>query len=92
MTKVVITAQVDDASKWEEGFRTHGELFKRQTVHKPIHFATEGNYVTICSEPDDLDVYLKGLDSSDTEEAMKFDGVQRDTVKVYVLDKVFDLR
>ena len=31
MPKVVITAQVEDAVKWEEGFRTHGELFRSQT-------------------------------------------------------------
>ena len=36
MPKVVITAQVEDAMKWEKGFRTHGSLFKSQTVLKRI--------------------------------------------------------
>ena len=92
MNKVVITAQVDDAKKWEEGFRTHGELFVRQTVNRPIRFTLDGNSVAICAEPDDLDTYMKLLDSPETEEAMKLDGVQRDTVRVYVLDKEFDPR
>ena len=26
MPKVVVTAQVEDATKWEEGFRTHVDL------------------------------------------------------------------
>ena len=28
MPKVVVTAQVEDAAKWEEEFRTHGDLFR----------------------------------------------------------------
>ncbi len=28
MPKVIVTAQVEDPVKWEEGFRTHGELLR----------------------------------------------------------------
>ncbi len=38
MPRVICTAQVEDAAKWEKGFRTHGDLFKSQTVNSPIHF------------------------------------------------------
>jgi len=38
MPKVIATAQVEDAAKFEQGFRTHGELFKSMTVNKPIYF------------------------------------------------------
>ena len=90
MPKVVVTAQVKDPVKWEEGFRTHGDLFRSQTVAQPINFATiEGNEVAICVEPDDLDTFMKILDSPATAEAMEFDGVKRETVKVFVLDKEF---
>lgn len=93
MPKVIVTAQVEDAAKWEQGFRTHAELFKSQTVNKPIHFnVTEKNEFVICFEPDNLDEYLDILDSPATEEAMEFDGIKRDTVKVVVLDKEFDPR
>ena len=90
MPKVVITAQVEDAMKWEEGFRTHGSLFKSQNVTKPISFATiAGNQVAICAEPENLATFMKVLDSPATAEAMAFDGVKRETVKVYVMDKEF---
>ena len=93
MPKVIATAQVQDAAKWEEGFRTHGDLFRNQTINKPIHFnVSKQNEVVICFEPDDLDTYMKIIDSRETEEAMKFDGVKRETVKFVVLDKEYDPR
>ena len=88
MPKVVITAQVEDLVKWEKGFRTHGNLFRSQTVTKPMHFATvSGNQVAICAEPDNLGTFMKIMDSPATAEAMAFDGVKRETVRIFVLDK-----
>ena len=88
MPKVVITAQVEDLVKWEKGFRTHGNLFKSQTVTKPIDFATTaGNQVAVCAEPDDLATFMKIMDSPAVAEAMANDGVKRETVKMFVLDK-----
>lgn len=93
MPKVIVKVEVEDVAKWEEGFRTHGELFREQTVNKPIHFTEAGkNEILICFEPDDLDTYLRILDSAETETAMKVDGVKRETVQVFVLDKEFDPR
>jgi hypothetical protein len=90
MPKVVVTAQVEDPLKWEQNFRTHGDLFRSQTVSLPIDFSTiEGNHVAVCLEPNDLTTFMKALDSPATAEAMAFDGVKRDTVKVFVLDKTF---
>ena len=90
MPKVVITAQVEDLVKWEKGFRAHGNLFRSQTVTKPIDFATiAGNEVAVCAEPDDLATFMKIMDSPAVAEAMAFDGVKRETVKMFVLDKQF---
>jgi len=90
MARVVVTAQVEDAVKWEKSFRTHGDLFRSQTVTKPINFAIiEGNMVAVCAEPDNLDTFMKILSSSATADAMAADGVKRETVKVFVLDKEF---
>jgi ABC-type antimicrobial peptide transport system ATPase subunit len=90
MPKVIVVGQVEDLAKWEAGFRTHGDLFRSQTVVKPIEFTvSEGNTVAICFEPKDLAMYMKGLNSPETEAAMAFDGVKRETVKVFVLDKEF---
>ena len=88
MPRVVITAEVQDPVKWEKGFRTHADLFRSQTITKPINFATiAGNQVAVCLEPANLDTFMKVLDSPATAEAMAFDGVKRETVKVFVLDK-----
>ena len=88
MPKVVVTAQVEDLVKWEKGFRARGDLFRSQTVTQPINLATiEGNQVAVCFEPDDVDTFMKILNSPATAEAMALDGVKRETVKVFVLDK-----
>ncbi len=90
MPKVVVTAQVEDPVKWEAGFRTHGDLFRSETVTKKIDFGiSEGNEVAVCFEPDDLEVFLTGMESSATADAMAVDGVKRETVKIYVVDKEF---
>ncbi len=90
MPKVIVTARVEDPVKWEEGFRTHGELLRSMTIKRPINFATiEGNEVAVCSEPDDLKTFMDIMDSPAVADAMESDGVKRDTVKVFVLDKEF---
>ena len=90
MPRIVITAQVEDLVKWEEGLRTHGDLFRSQTVSGPIGIATnEGNEVAVCFDASDLDTYMSILESPATAEAMAYDGVKRETVKVFVLDKEF---
>jgi hypothetical protein len=91
MAKVIITAKVEDPAKWEKGFRTHGQLFKEYTS-TAIHFAvTDENEIAICWEVQDLSRFLELVDSPKTVEAMEFDGVKRDTVKSFVLDKEFKL-
>ena len=90
MPRIVVTAQVEDLVKWEEGFRTHGDLFRSETVSGPIGIATnEGNEIAVCFDASDLDTFLQGMDSPETAEAMALDGVKRETVKVFVLDKEF---
>ncbi len=89
MAKVIITAQVEDASKWEEGFRTHGELLRSMTSTVTYFTTTAENEVTLYAEPDDVDKFLEVMDSPATAEAMAYDGVKRETVKVSVLDKEF---
>lgn len=92
MHRLVITAQVDDVEAWEAGFRTHGDLFRSQTIASPIRIAIgEGNMVALYMEVDDLDTFTDILDSPATEEAMEFDGVHRDTVRVFELDREFHI-
>jgi len=89
MAKVIITAQVEDSAKWEEGFRTHGELLKSMTSTVTYFTISKDNELTLYAEPNDVDKFLEVMDSPATEEAMAYDGVKRDTVKISVLDKEF---
>ena len=92
MTRIVVTAQVEDSAKWEAGFRTHVDLFKRYTVNNAIHFtANNDNEVAIIFEVDDVGKFFEELESSATVEAMSSDGVKRETVKTYVLDKELEV-
>jgi len=90
MPKVIVTAQVQDPVKWEAGFRTHGDLFRTYT-RAPIHFTIAGNEVTICMEPDNLDTFRRAMEPQATVEATAFDGVKRETVKTFVLDREIKL-
>lgn len=92
MTKVIITADVQDSARWEAGFRSHVDLFKMMTIKKPIQFSTnEKNQVALCTEPEDLAKYMEILNDKVTAEAMAYDGVKRETVKVFILDKKVDM-
>ncbi len=91
MASIIITAQVEDAANWEKGFRTHVDLFKEQTTTAVNFTVTDDNEVAIHFEAENLDKYMELLESPATAEAMEFDGVKRETVKVFVLDKELDL-
>ncbi len=87
MAKVIITAQVEDSAKWEEGFRTHGKLLRSMTSTVTYFTISKDNELTLYAEPNDVDKVLEVMDSPATEEAMAYDGVKRETVKISVLDK-----
>ena len=90
MAKVIITAEVEDVAHWEQSFRTHGELFRSQPVTTPVGIAVqEDNTVACCFEPADLNTFMEVLESPGTAEAMSTDGVKRDTVKLYGIDREF---
>ena len=87
MPKVILTAQVENAAKWEAGFKTHGDLLHTYGLLAPVEYTLNGNELAICMEPKDVEVYKKAVESKATADAMAFDGVKRDTVKMFVLDK-----
>ena len=90
-TKVLVIAEVEDPKKWEKGFRTHGDLFRSQSVKKPVDFAIVGNKVAVCMRPKDLDTFMEIFQSPATADAMKLDGVKRETVQTFVLDNRLEL-
>ena len=87
MPKVIITASVEDAKKWEKGFRTHADLFRKQTSTSMDFTVTDDNVAVLCTEVTDLDKFKKVIASQETAEAMAVDGVKRGTVQIYSLDK-----
>ena len=87
MPKVLVVAQVEDAAKWEASFRTHGNLFKTYGLTGPVEYGMSGNTCAVCLEPEDVQAFLQTLQTQATADAMKADGVKRETVNVFVLDK-----
>ena len=91
MAKVLVTAQVQDPVKWEAGFRTHSDLFRTMSVRGSMYYAITGNEISVFAETDNLEAYMRVLQSPATAEAMAHDGVKRETVKSVVLDKEMKL-
>lgn len=87
MPRVIVTAEVKNPEAWEKGFRSHGDLFKQMGVSTMEYATVAGNRVAVCGETSDLDAYMKILNSPATATAMDGDGVKRETVQVFVLDK-----
>ena len=93
MTRIVITAKVKNAEKWEEGYRASAPMLREKMgVTKPVQFTTnaETNEICLSAEPDDLEHYLEMAQSPEIAEAMEKNGVNGDTVKFYILDKMLD--
>jgi hypothetical protein len=87
MPRVLVIAEVENLEKWEKGFRTHGDLFRQMGI-STMEFGTgEGNRIAVCGETTNLDAYMKIFNSPATAEAMAFDGVKRETVETFILDK-----
>ena len=93
MARIVVTANVKDVVKWEEGYRTHAPMLRDlMKVTKPVQFTTNADTKEICisAEPDDLEHYLTMAQSPEIAQAMEKNGVIADTVKFYILDKKLD--
>ena len=91
MPKIVVTIQVEDLSKWEARFRTHGELFRRQTINGQYDYTLieDGNRVVLCAEVNDASTFFSVLKSAEASEAKDFDGVRGDSIQFYLLDRQF---
>jgi hypothetical protein len=89
MPLVILTADVQDRATWERSFRTHGELFKAAGLGSMQYTVGADNHVVMSTDTDDVSAYMDFIKSESTQAAMKNDGVKRDTVKLFVLDKEF---
>ena len=77
MPKVVVT-EVEELVKWEEGFRTHGDLFRSQTVSGPSGIA-----------PEDRNCALERFGPAGDGFSGDPRPMASNAVKVFVLDKEF---
>jgi hypothetical protein len=89
MPTVILTADVEDGAAWERAYRTHGDLFKAAGLGKFQYTVGDDGHVVMSTDTDDVDAYMDFIKSQSTQDAMKNDGVKRETVKVFVLDKTF---
>ncbi len=87
MTMVILTADVEDANQWEREYRTHQELFRAAGLGAMHYTVNDDGHVVICTDVDDVSAYMDFINSQPTRDAMKNDGVKRESVKVVVLDK-----
>jgi hypothetical protein len=90
MPRVLITARVQDGAQWERAFRTHADLLRSMTQSFTHYAVTDDNEIALYAEPEDLDTFMEVYHSEATADAMGLDGVDRESVKLYVLDKTFE--
>ncbi|MGW8369826.1 MAG: hypothetical protein ACWGPN_14260 [Gammaproteobacteria bacterium] len=89
MPKIILTADVEDGASWERSYRTHADLFRSAGIDAVHYTVGKDNHVVMCTDVDDVSAYMAFVEDAATQEAMKHDGVKRDSVKLFVLDKHF---
>ncbi len=89
MAKILVIAKCKDQAEWEAGFRTHGDFFRTAYgISHPVSYGMgEDNYVGTCFETGDVAKFMSAISLPETADAMEGDGLLRETVKVFVLDK-----
>jgi len=88
MAKILVIAKCKNQAQWEQGFRSHADFFRTAYgVKTPVSYGMgDDNYVATCFEGDPAH-FMSAVASPETAEAMEGDGLDRDTVQVFVLDK-----
>ena len=77
--------KVENSDEWKEEFKTHGELFKSQGVLITYMGETINNSVLAIFETEDLDKFNEIFTSEKTAKAMSNDGIQEDSVEMFVI-------
>jgi len=85
---IAVRAQVENVETWRQGFKTHGELFKRQGVSIAYMGSTDANTVMGVFDTDDVDEFMRIFNDPATAEAMANDKITGG-VELFVLDDSF---
>ena len=72
----------------ESKFPKRGATREFITRHA-MHYAIKGNEISVFADTENLDAFMRVMESQATADAMAFDGVKRETVKIVVFDKEF---
>ena len=92
MTRIVLTAQVENTKSWEQQFQTHADMFREVGLAKAYDYSIgKDSNVAVSVEVNDVDAFIRVLESPENIAAMENDGVKRDSVQVFVLDKSLKL-
>jgi hypothetical protein len=89
MPMVILTADVKDGRAWESAYRSHGDLFRAAGIGTLHYTVGDDGHVVMCLDTDDVEGYMNFMKAQATQDAMKNDGVKRETVKLFVLDRKF---
>ncbi|WP_428027758.1 hypothetical protein [Altererythrobacter sp.] len=92
MTKLVVIAEVDDQARWEQGFKSHKDLFRelrdQSGIHSPVFFGkSSGDRVVVIEDVDDGATALEAFNSERNRKAMAEDGVRVDTAQAFLVDQ-----
>jgi hypothetical protein len=89
MPRICVMAKCKDQAQWEAGFRTHADLFRSAYgITTPVAYGFgDNNWVGTCFDTNDVAKFMSAIALPETAEAMEGDGLLRDTVAVFVLDK-----
>jgi hypothetical protein len=91
MTKIVAMIKVEDLDEWERGFLRHGDLFRSQTINGQYDYTMieADNRVVLCADVRDVDTFFKALETPAADAAKDLDGVFRESIHFFVLEKQF---
>lgn len=93
MPRFVAIYQVEDAARWEAGFRTRGPMFKDWTGVGTFHFTVSdaGQVVQYGEFVADMEEVTRSMQSPEGVAAMVADGVKPETMVIHILDKELPL-
>ena len=84
MTSVLVVHDVDDVDHWVSSPK-RAEIFSPLGITIKTYVDPDGsNTVGLAMEIPDMDTFKAVLDSEAGAEAMKFDGVHPDTIRMFV--------
>ena len=84
MPKLIATHEVDDVAHWSSSPRREEVFGSVATDIRTFVDPNRPNHVGLSMNVSDMDAFQAVMESEAGAEAMKYDGVRRDTIAIYV--------